>query len=37
MPGHSLPSGERKSEFDQEFLWLQKNTSLLKGFTCGRD
>ena len=26
-----------EEEFDQKFLWLQKNTSLLKGFACGRD
>ena len=26
-----------EDELDQKFLWLQKNTSLLKGFTCGRD
>ena len=32
---HSFRGAEE--ELDQKFLWLQKNTSLLKGFTCGRD
>ena len=31
---HSFRGAEE--ELDQKFLWLQKNTSLLKGFTCGR-
>ena len=35
MPGHSLPSGERE-RLDQEFLWLQKRTFLVKcGLTRG--
>jgi hypothetical protein len=28
---------EAEEELDQKVLWLQKNTSLLKGFACGRD